>query len=53
MLNKATVTGLLALNAQVPEALFETLSIPRAILRLEAGIYACYHLLVKQTSWVY
>ena len=39
MLNKATVTGLLALNAQVPEALYETLFIPRAILRLEAWIY--------------
>lgn len=39
MLNKATVTGLLALNAQVPEALYKTLFIPRAILRLEAWIY--------------
>ena len=39
MLNKATVIGLLALNAQVPEALYETLFIPRAILRLEAWIY--------------
>lgn len=39
MLNKATVTGLSALNAQVPEALYKTLFIPRAILRLEAWIY--------------
>lgn len=39
MLNKPTVTGLLALNAQVPEALYKTLFIPRAILRLEAWIY--------------
>ena len=39
MLNKATVTGLLALNAQVPEALYETHFIPREILRLEAWIY--------------
>lgn len=38
MLNKATVTGLLVLNAQVPEALYKTLFIPRAILRLEAWI---------------
>lgn len=50
MLNKATVTGLLSLNAQVPEALYETLLIPRAILRLEAWIYVCYRLLVKQSS---
>lgn len=50
MLNKATVTGLLSLNAQVLEALYETLFIPRAILRLEAWIYVCYRLLVKQSS---